>query len=299
MQQQGPPSPEENNYNLFSRLTYSYINSLLSKGKSSVLQSTDIFELPHFLQTLQLPFQWKSSPSYDACKNRGQQVWYLIHKYYGVQSHGVSIFFLFRSLLSLVIPLLLQQLILALQQAPWWHCAFWSLALFVCAQASTIVQHVYFFYVGRSWTQWQSSLQRAIFQKMLRLSPEAKQQFQTGEVVNLLSHDANKVGEFSNYMAWIHQFPLLVGASFFLVYRLFGWHTIVGLVVVLLCLPFSVLVGNRLAAVSQKKLKVQDERIKIMNELVQNIKSVKFFCWEKKFEELVMNSRNAEYMHLR
>jgi len=79
----------------------------------------------------------------------------------------------------------------------------YSFALFFADfSLSLVIQHM-FNMLNAYWIRIEESLMSAIFKKTMRLSPEAKQEFTTGEIVNLMSVDARRVAVLC---IWLH-FP--------------------------------------------------------------------------------------------
>ena len=87
----------------------------------------------------------------------------------------------------------------------------YSFALFFADfSLSLFIQHL-FNLVNTYWIRVEEALMSAIFKKTMRLSPEAKQEFTTGEIVNLMSVDARRVAVL---FIWIH-FPLYIACVVF------------------------------------------------------------------------------------
>lgn len=56
----------------------------------------------------------------------------------------------------------------------------------------------------------------------------------------------------------------------------------------------------KIFAKSQDRLmEARDKRVNLMNEVLQGIRQIKFFAWESKWGERVMEARKTELKHLR
>jgi len=65
------------------------------------------------------------------------------------------------------------------------------------------------------------------------------------------------------------------------------------------CVPILILLARRQNTVEDETLAAKDQRVKVMNEVLQGIKVVKFFAWEQKLTELIAKVRSTECSYLR
>lgn len=63
--------------------------------------------------------------------------------------------------------------------------------------------------------------------------------------------------------------------------------------------PLSALIATRLRSLQAKQMKVKDERVKSMNEILSGMKVLKLYAWEPSFETLIGDSREKELTFLR
>ena len=111
----------------------------------------------------------------------------------------------------------------------------------------------------------------AIFRKSLRLSSEARAQRATGDIVNLMSVDANRLPDFVMYahLLWSAVFQITI--AFISLYNLLGWSAFVGVGIMVVSLPMNTVLATYLRKLSAKMMKVKDRRTRIMNEIILNI----------------------------
>lgn len=84
-----------------------------------------------------------------------------------------------------------------------------------------------------------------------------------------------------------------------MIYRYVGPSLFAGLFAMGLAVPIAAWLARKQSASEDGTLKEKDDRVKIMNEVLQGIKAVKYFVWEEKFVKLIMDTRAKEYVHLR
>lgn len=73
------------------------------------------------------------------------------------------------------------------------------------------------------------------------------------------------------------RFELFV--STFLLYRLLGWSLVAGLAVFALLVPVQTMMGKFMSTFQDDQLKWMDERLRLMTEVLSNIKIVKLYNW--------------------
>ncbi|RJE16741.1 ATP-dependent bile acid permease, partial [Aspergillus sclerotialis] len=78
-----------------------------------------------------------------------------------------------------------------------------------------------------------------------------------------------------------------------------GFSSFAGIALMVLMLPVNMLLAKQFHAVQNKILAGTDARIHATNEILQNIRIVKYFAWEKRFEDVVNEKRQAELKALR
>ena len=65
-----------------------------------------------------------------------------------------------------------------------------------------------------------------------------------------------------------------------------------------LVFPLQNICAKRIGQIRQKMVKFTDERVKLINEMLQSIRVIKLYCWEKPIEDRLMNVRNDEVAEL-
>ena len=78
-----------------------------------------------------------------------------------------------------------------------------------------------------------------------------------------------------------------------------GYSAIPGIVVMVFLLPVNYLIGKGFNVTSKNILAATDRRISITNEVLQNIRIIKYFSWEKRFGMIIDEKRHAELRALR
>ncbi|KAJ3012098.1 UNVERIFIED_CONTAM: hypothetical protein HDU68_001384 [Siphonaria sp. JEL0065] len=116
----------------------------------------------------------------------------------------------------------------------------------------------------------------------------------TGKIVTLMSTDAETIRD---YMPDCYELVLMplhivsaIGGLLFVV----GWPALVGLGVMCLTLPLTYWNSMWNMRVYERLLKAQDKRTGIVNEVLQGIRVIKYFAWERRFLQKINDSRTQE-----
>ncbi|CAO3612277.1 unnamed protein product [Cunninghamella blakesleeana] len=120
-----------------------------------------------------------------------------------------------------------------------------------------------------------------------------------GNVNNLLSVDAQKMGEVTAYCFYYYCFPIQAAICIWGLYNLLGVASLYGVLAMILLQPLTYLLGKKFQRAHQKCMTFTDKRIKLMNELLNAIRIVKFFAWEEEFKTRIIETRDQELKAIR
>ncbi|XP_041788758.1 ATP-binding cassette subfamily C member 4 [Anopheles merus] len=139
-----------------------------------------------------------------------------------------------------------------------------------------------------------------IYRKTLRMSRKAAGQTPAGYMINLLSNDVSRLDYGFIYVHYVWVLPFQACFTCYLIWRRVQWAAIVG-VVGLLVKTIPVQTGlSRLSSIIRMRVaKKTDQRVGIMNELIQGIQVIKMYAWEKPFHKVVSLARKKEVRQIR
>jgi len=80
-------------------------------------------------------------------------------------------------------------------------------------------------------------------------------------------------------------------------YDLLGWPAFVGVGVMASTLPINTYLGTYLKTLQVQQMQNRDGRTRMMSELLNNMKSIKLYGWEKTFIAKIQALRNNKEMH--
>ncbi|XP_054838697.1 ATP-binding cassette sub-family C member 2 isoform X2 [Eublepharis macularius] len=203
---------------------------------------------------------------------------------------------LVHDLLVFVSPQLLKLMITFVsdQEAYIWHGYLYAVLLFVTALVQSICLQQYFQLCFKLGMSVRTSLMAAIYKKALTVSNATRKQFTVGETVNLMSADAQRFMDFTNFVHQLWSSPLQIALSIVFLWEELGPSMLAGIGVMVLLLPINAVLVTKARAIQMKNMTNKDERMKIMNEILSGIKILKLFAWEPSFEQRIGRIRTRE-----
>ncbi|KAF9129913.1 hypothetical protein BGW39_003648 [Mortierella sp. 14UC] len=138
-----------------------------------------------------------------------------------------------------------------------------------------------------------------IYRKSLRLSPQAKQSCTLGEITNHMAVDAERWIDASIFFPLLVTVPFELAISIYLLYTLLGWSLLAGLAVFAILVPIQAKMAGVMNRFQDEKLKWMDSRLRLMTEILTNIKIVKLYNWEMPFRQKIDALRSKELKALK
>lgn len=121
-----------------------------------------------------------------------------------------------------------------------------------------------------------------------------------GTIINLMAIDSFKVSEVGAYLHFLWaSVPVQVIIAVSLLYRILGFSSFAGIAMMVLMLPVNMFIAKQFQTVQNRILAGTDARIHATNEILQNIRIIKYFAWEQRFEDIVNEKRKTELKALR
>ncbi|KAK5691568.1 Transporter of the ATP-binding cassette (ABC) [Elasticomyces elasticus] len=125
-------------------------------------------------------------------------------------------------------------------------------------------------------------------------------QVTSGAIINLMAVDSFKVAEISAYLHFLWaETPVQFVLSILLLYKFLGHSSLVGIGMMALLLPVNLVIAKQFSSVQKQILAATDARINTTNEVLTNIRIIKYFAWEHRFLAAVDEKRVVELKKLR
>ncbi|XP_072737296.1 ATP-binding cassette sub-family C member 3 isoform X2 [Ciconia boyciana] len=207
-----------------------------------------------------------------------------------------SFFKLIQDLLSFVNPQLLSVLIgfIKNKDAPAWWGFLIAALMFICAVLQTLILHQHFQYCFVTGMRLRTGITGVIYRKSLVITNSAKRSSTVGEIVNLMSVDAQRFMDLMTFLNMLWSAPLQIFLALYFLWQTLGPSVLAGVAVMVLLIPFNSAIAMKTRAFQVEQMRYKDSRIKLMNEILGGIKVLKLYAWEPSFSEKVLEIRKNE-----
>uniref|UniRef100_A0A8C0LE46 Multidrug resistance-associated protein 1 n=1 Tax=Canis lupus dingo TaxID=286419 RepID=A0A8C0LE46_CANLU len=180
------------------------------------------------------------------------------------------------------------------KKAPDWQGYLYTALLFICACLQTLVLHQYFHICFVSGMRIKTAVIGAVYRKALVITNSARKSSTVGEIVNLMSVDAQRFMDLATYINMIWSAPLQVILALYLLWLNLGPSVLAGVAVMILMVPLNAVMAMKTKTYQVAHMKSKDNRIKLMNEILNGIKVLKLYAWELAFKDKVLAIRQEE-----
>ncbi|RZC49995.1 hypothetical protein C5167_018432 [Papaver somniferum] len=292
------------NANLFSKLTFFWLSSLMSTGHSKPLTLEDIPNLvpedEAFIAYQAFFHAWELLQSQKSSDNDSNLVLWALAKVYYKEMVLVGTYAFLRTISVVISPLLLYAFVnySTRKEESLSHGLSLVGLLVIVKVIESLSQRHWYFSSRRLGMRMRSALMVAVYQKQLKLSSLGRKRHSTGEIVNYIAVDAYRMGEFP---FWFHSSWTYAVQLFLAIGVLFGivsFGALPGLVPLFMCAVLNVPFAKMLQTCQTQIMVAQDERLRATSEVLNNMKIIKLQSWEDNFKKLIESLRDKEFKWL-
>lgn len=292
---------EENLYptpNVFSKLTYSWMNPLISETyQHGKLKDSNNLPIPPVnLNIEDLTERLRCTWEEETWSGRNS-LFRALTKVFGRPLVIGIVLVTIRELLDAIKPQFLMFFIMCFNfdpKSPYppLHGFFLALTLFFLTVLTTFLQNQYFIFIFEAGLGMKGALISLIYQKSLNISSAAREKHSTGDILNLASVDIPRIQMFFEDCQVIISSPLTIIVVLSSLYFLLGTAAIAGLVSLAIMIPINSYLSRKDEALYKVQMKYKDSRIGVITELLNSIKSIKLYAWEKPMLQKLNHIRN-------
>ncbi|XLR29410.1 hypothetical protein HN51_049303 [Arachis hypogaea] len=167
-------------------------------------------------------------------------------------------------------------------------------AFFLSNLVQSLSQRHWFFRLQQVGIRIQALLVTMIYNKALTLSCQSKQGHTSGEMINFMTVDAERVGTFTWYMHDLWRVALQIVLALLILYRSVGLASIAAFVATVIVMLVNVPVGKMQQKFQKNLMDSKDARMKATSEILRNMKILKLQGWEMKFLSKINELRKTE-----
>ncbi|EPY86374.1 cystic fibrosis transmembrane conductance regulator [Camelus ferus] len=158
----------------------------------------------------------------------------------------------------------------------------------------TLLLHPAIFGLHRIGMQMRIAMFSLIYKKTLKLSSRVLDKISIGQLISLLSNNLNKFDEGLALAHFVWIAPLQVTLLMGLLWELLQASTFCGLAFLIVLAVFQAGLGKMMMKYRDQRAGKINERLVITTEMIENIQSVKAYCWEEAMEKIIENLRQTE-----
>ncbi|CDS40693.1 multidrug resistance associated protein 7 [Echinococcus multilocularis] len=205
------------------------------------------------------------------------------------------------SVTSLLSPVFLNKFIVELVHVStdWKPALLWGVAL--------ILSHLMNVFLGTAYTYWTPRfglkikvyVTTLVYRQLMRLRSSTLSKFSTGNLVNLLTSDTERVVNLTPSFNELWAMPVQVIVAVWLLYCQVGVSCFVGVAILILLLPLNRVITSLIGRFSSDLMHHKDLRVKLVSEMLHAMTTVKLACWEHLMRRKILNVRHCELNALR
>ncbi|MCO5144478.1 MAG: ABC transporter transmembrane domain-containing protein [Oligoflexia bacterium] len=276
------------------RILFSDAKEIINKAKRKPLEGIDLPTPPNILRPRYLPYD-DQSIDYSSPKNL---ILSLAKQNRKLVLWGFSMNIAY-VLLSLTKPVLINRFIAVLSNGiqsteEIQTAVTFAIAFGLVSVGGSLFLQQYFYRMLNCLQIFVNTLNRMIYKHSLRLDLGVRGKTPLGDIVNHLASDSEALGDSGIIFGEVAASVLtLVGCSV-LLFVYFGWTALVSIFLLAILVPLTRKVAASFSNLDDILMKHRDKRVTLMAQILNGIRVVKYFSWEKSVASEVQNVRKDE-----
>ncbi|CAG0890313.1 unnamed protein product [Cyprideis torosa] len=282
---------------IFSHLFFTWMVPMFWKGYNRELEMKDLWDVPRSDESETLGHRLQRN------FGRSKSLFRAVIRTFGWQILGFGIItFIEECIFLLTQPVLMMYLIRYFGGYGYSTLEGYLFAsgVVLCSALYSFTHHQLFFGISHIAMKIRVACCTMIYRKSVKLSQAVLGETTVGQMVNLLSNDVNRFEQALFYVSYFWVGPIMtVMGCFILGYYLTWQAAIGGFAVLFLLIPLQSYMGRMFSRYRLKIAGKTDERVRLMNEILDAMRVIKMYAWEKPFAEKVDFARRAEIKIIR
>ncbi|TID23587.1 abc metal ion transporter [Venturia nashicola] len=283
--------------NIFSTLAFGWLTPLMKRGYKTYLTMEDLWDLPERNTSKTNGKKFSTTWELEVRRN-SPSVWRALFKSFGKPYLGFVPVKLAGDFLSYTQPTLLRMLISFVDSYrtetpdPPFRGFLIAMAMFTVSLTQSVCNNQFMNWIFELSSTIKAGLIANIYKKAMRLSNAGREAKSTGDIVNLMAVDTQRISDLSRqgHQLWSSPFQIILCmASLF---QLLGWAGLAGVVVMVVMVPVNIYIAQIMKKFQHVQMKNKDERIRVTTEILNNIKSIKLYSWTSAFADKLAHIRN-------
>lgn len=282
---------------IFSVFTFTWMTPMMKFGYSNFLTQDDLWNLRK-RDTSSAAQEVFDRAWQQELEKKKPSLWIAMFKAFGGPYVRGAMIKTVSDVLNFVQPQLLRLLIAFVEsyrgpnpQTPIRGAAI-ALAMFAVSVCQTAALHQYFQRAFETGMRIKAALTASIYQKSMRLSNEGRASKTTGDIVNYMAVDTQRLQDLAQYGMQLWSAPLQITLCMISLYQLIGVSMLAGIGAMVAMVPLNAAIAKIAKSLQKKQMKNKDARTRLMTEILNNMKSIKLFAWTTAFMNKLNHIRN-------
>ncbi len=285
---------------VFSILTFGWMTPMMAYGYKQFLTEDDLWNLAKRDTTKATGGSFEETWKYELEHKKKPNLWIALFRSYVGPYYRAALFKIVSDTLAFIQPQLLRLLIAYVSSyksndpQPVIRGVSIALGMFAVSVVQTIALHQYFQRAFETGMRIKTGLTAAIYGKSMKLSNEGRQSKSTGDIVNLMSTDTQRLQDLTQYGQQLWSAPYQITLCMISLYRLVGLSMFAGVAAMILMIPINGIVAKFMKTLQKRQMKNKDSRTRLIAEIVNNMKSIKLYAWGQAFMNKLNFVRNDQ-----
>ncbi|CAD8107565.1 unnamed protein product [Paramecium primaurelia] len=293
-------------FNFFQRLFLYHIFCYMKQMKQIIESSTQKISVAHLpKQAYEDSIQYNLTKVYQQIKNNDvfnfnnralfKLFFWQDNKYVTII---IIILAMFETYSRFIMAILTETLISAVTENDMRSAYLQATALAILSLLALMSKHQQQYLISNFATKIRMIFINLIYDRVIELNSTQISMLNVGKIMNLVSSDLNVI---EYQLAFIYQVAVIPGSLLFTSIILWlRFDGPLGLVAILFCAilyPLQILIQNINKKLLHQTRKLQDQRIQQTNTVIEGIKYIKMYVWEKIFENKINVIRRKEFFY--
>ncbi|KAF1947031.1 multidrug resistance-associated protein 1 [Clathrospora elynae] len=284
---------------IFSVLTFGWMTPLMKSGYKTFLTQDDLWNLRKRDATRHTSATFEKAWEHEM-KKKNPSLWLAMTRSFGWPYFRGAAIKTISDILNFAQPQLLRLLITFVDSyrtdkpQPIIRGAAIAIAMFAVSISQTACLHQYFQRSFETGMRIKSSLTAAIYSKSTRLSNEGRATKSTGDIVNYMAVDTQRLQDLAQYGQQLWSAPFQIVLCMLSLYQLLGVSCFAGVAAMFVMIPINGVIARWMKTLQKEQMKNKDSRTKLISEILNNMKSIKLYAWTTAFASRLNHIRNDQ-----
>ncbi|XP_062174169.1 putative ABC transporter C family member 15 isoform X2 [Alnus glutinosa] len=159
----------------------------------------------------------------------------------------------------------------------------------------TIAQKQWVFGARQLGLRLRAALISRIYKKGLVLSSRSRQSCTSGEIINYMSVDIQRITDFVWYLNIVWMLPIQISLAIYILHTTLGLGSLGALAATLTVMACNIPLTRLQKRYQSKIMEAKDNRMKVTSEVLRNLKTLKLQAWDSQFLNSLEGLRKIEY----